>query len=81
VFVIGVPPKSWWMNVHPHVLHLHETRDELLIADVQGQRDGSGADVSDDKPTGSARRKKNRQNATEPPRSSTSCSASARVTS
>jgi hypothetical protein len=31
VFVIGVPPRSWWMNVHPHVLHLHETRDEPLI--------------------------------------------------
>ena len=22
VFVIGLPPKSWWINVHPHVLHL-----------------------------------------------------------
>lgn len=31
VFVVGVPPRSWWMNVHPNVLHLHETRDELLI--------------------------------------------------
>jgi hypothetical protein len=32
VFVIGVPPRSWWMNVHEHVLHLHETSDEALIA-------------------------------------------------
>jgi hypothetical protein len=32
VFVVGIPPKSWWMNVHPHVLHLHETRDEQLVA-------------------------------------------------
>src|SRR3954462_14933609 len=30
-FVIGIPPRSWWMNVHPHVLHLHETRDAALI--------------------------------------------------
>jgi hypothetical protein len=26
-----VPPRSWWMNVHPDVLHLHETTDEALI--------------------------------------------------
>lgn len=31
VFVIAVPPKSWWMNVHPHVLHLWETHDNHLI--------------------------------------------------
>jgi hypothetical protein len=30
-FVVGIPPRSWWMNVHPHVLHLNETRDENLI--------------------------------------------------
>lgn len=30
-FVISVPPRSLWMNVHPHVLHLHETGDEALI--------------------------------------------------
>lgn len=30
-FVIGIPPRSWWMNVHPHVLHLIETRDAPLI--------------------------------------------------
>jgi hypothetical protein len=39
-FVIGIPPRSWWMNVHPHVLHLIETRDEPLI---QSYRDNAMA--------------------------------------
>lgn len=30
-FVISVPPRSMWMNVHSDVLHLHETGDEALI--------------------------------------------------
>lgn len=30
-FVVGVPPRSWWMNVHPNVLHMHETSDHLLV--------------------------------------------------
>jgi hypothetical protein len=30
-FVVGIPPRSWWMTVHPDVLHLIETRDEPLI--------------------------------------------------
>lgn len=30
-FVIGIPPRSWWMNHHPDVLHLVETRDEHLV--------------------------------------------------
>jgi hypothetical protein len=30
-FVVGIPPRSWWMNHHPHVLHLVETRDESLV--------------------------------------------------
>jgi hypothetical protein len=42
VFVIGIPPRSWWMNVHPHVLHLIETRDEPLI---QSFRDNAAAMV------------------------------------
>src|SRR5215831_13463101 len=29
-FVIGVPPRSWWINVHEHCLHLWEIRDENL---------------------------------------------------
>jgi hypothetical protein len=31
-FVVGIPPRSWWMNVHPDVLHMIETRDQPLIA-------------------------------------------------
>lgn len=30
-FCMGVPPRSWWLNVHPHVLHLWETRDAGLV--------------------------------------------------
>lgn len=30
-FVIGIPPRSWWMNVHPDVLHLVETKDQPVI--------------------------------------------------
>lgn len=30
-FCMGVPPRTWWMNVHPNVLHLWETRDAGLI--------------------------------------------------
>ena len=30
-FVASVPPKSLWMNVHPHVLHLWECGDPALI--------------------------------------------------
>jgi hypothetical protein len=40
VFVVGIPPRSWWMNVHPDVLHLIETRDEALI---QSYRDNAMA--------------------------------------
>jgi hypothetical protein len=37
-FVVGIPPRSWWMNVHPHVLHLYETRDPHLVESWRGQR-------------------------------------------
>ena len=30
-FVMGVPPRSWWMNLHPDVLHLWEPRDDAMI--------------------------------------------------
>jgi hypothetical protein len=30
-FVIGIPPRSYWMNHHPHVLHIVETKDEAMI--------------------------------------------------
>ena len=34
-FVIMVPPKSWWMNVHPYTLHLWETADQALIEEAR----------------------------------------------
>jgi hypothetical protein len=30
-FVVGIPPRSWWMSVHPDVLHCWETRDAAMI--------------------------------------------------
>ena len=30
VFVLAVPPRSWWINVHEFVLHAWEVRDENL---------------------------------------------------
>jgi hypothetical protein len=40
VFVVGIPPRSWWMNVHPHVLHLHETTDSHLVAQWRNEARG-----------------------------------------
>jgi hypothetical protein len=39
-FVVGVPPRSWWINVHPHVLHLWETRDPHLTSMWRDERRG-----------------------------------------
>lgn len=39
-FVIGVPPKSWWINVHPGCLHLYETHDESLVDQWRYERQG-----------------------------------------
>jgi hypothetical protein len=39
-FVVGVPPRSWWINVHPHVLHLYETRDANLVEQWRSERKG-----------------------------------------
>jgi hypothetical protein len=39
-FVLGIPPRSWWMNIHPHVLHAWETRDWLLIDQWRANRRG-----------------------------------------
>lgn len=44
VFVIGVPPRSWWMNCHPHTLHLWQTGDLPLIQEFQ-------ANARNDEPT------------------------------
>lgn len=40
VFVIGVPPKSWWINIHPGALHLWELCDENLTAQWRSERMG-----------------------------------------
>ena len=43
VFVVGIPPKSWWMNIHPYCLHLWETRDPALVAQWRSERRGDEA--------------------------------------
>ena len=30
-FVVGIPPRSFWMNIHPHVLHMVETKDQAML--------------------------------------------------
>jgi hypothetical protein len=40
VFVIAVPPRSWWINVHPHVLHLYEIKDMALTAQWRAEARG-----------------------------------------
>lgn len=30
VFCVPMPPRTWWLNVHEHVLHLWEIRDPNL---------------------------------------------------
>ena len=39
-FVVGIPPQSWWMNVHPHVLHAWETTDKYLLEQWRKERMG-----------------------------------------
>jgi hypothetical protein len=39
-FVLGVPPKSWWLNVHPGCLHLWQTKDGALDAQWRAERRG-----------------------------------------
>lgn len=39
-FCIGVPPRSMWVNLHPNVLHLHELRDQPLIASFRENAKG-----------------------------------------
>lgn len=43
-FIVGIPPRSFWMNIHPHVLHMIETRDEPLLEQWRANARG-------DKPT------------------------------
>ena len=37
---LGIPPRSFWLNVHPDVLHLWEIRDEALLAQWKAERQG-----------------------------------------
>lgn len=39
-FVVGVPPRIWWMNIHPHCLHLWETRDHELMEQWRAEASG-----------------------------------------
>lgn len=39
-FVLGVPPRSWWMNVHENCLHAWETKDQGLIDQWRAERQG-----------------------------------------
>jgi hypothetical protein len=31
VFCVPMPPRTWWINVHEHVLHVWEVKDANLI--------------------------------------------------
>lgn len=37
-FVISIPPRSLWMNVHPNVLHCWQTDDPLLVEEWRANR-------------------------------------------
>jgi hypothetical protein len=39
-FVISVPPRSLWLNLHPHVHHLWETGDEALMEEWRANATG-----------------------------------------
>lgn len=39
-FVMGVPPRSWWLNLHANVLHAWETKDWALIDQWRANRRG-----------------------------------------
>lgn len=39
-FVLGIPPRSWWINVHEFTLHAFETKDGNLID--QWRAEGAG---------------------------------------
>ena len=38
VFAIGIPPRSWWINVHEHTLHLWELHDDALVDQWRSER-------------------------------------------
>jgi hypothetical protein len=37
---IGIPPRSWWLNIHPRVLHLIEIHDQHLLDQWRSERQG-----------------------------------------
>lgn len=39
-FAAGVPPRSWWINVHEDVLHLWEIDDPPLLDQWRSERRG-----------------------------------------
>lgn len=41
--VLGIPPKSWWVNIHPGTLHAWETQDQHLIDSWRAERLGMEA--------------------------------------
>jgi hypothetical protein len=40
VFVMGIPPRSWWVNVHDDCLHAREVRDDRLTDAWRSERAG-----------------------------------------
>lgn len=38
VFCVPMPPRDWWINVHPDVLHLWEIRDLNLTEQWRAER-------------------------------------------
>lgn len=39
-FAVGIPPRSWWLSVHPHTLHAWEIKDPHLIAEWRSNARG-----------------------------------------
>lgn len=40
VFVLGIPPRSWWINIADHALHLWELKDDALVGQWHAERAG-----------------------------------------
>jgi hypothetical protein len=40
VFCVPMPPRSWWVNVHEHTLHLWEIGDLNLVNQWRSERRG-----------------------------------------
>lgn len=40
VFCVPLPPRTWWINVHEHVLHIWEVRDTNLVNQWKSERTG-----------------------------------------